>query len=174
MRARLDHLADGNCPATGTKRESLPLIEDMPLLGRGIVRAVQKYWRVARGVRLSVEACVIDEAERTLMVRNENGGTWELPRGIVHKNENLETALRRLLSEVAGIEVNADPELSFFYARSKSEQTGIYLVRHWRQSDASVPRKACFFPPSALPEDVAPKTAGRIRRSLSHRTTSEV
>lgn len=158
----------------GREKGELPLIEDMPLLGRGIVRAVQKYWRVVRGLHLSVEACVIDEAERTLMVRNENGGTWELPWGIVHKNENLETALRRLLSELAGIEVNADPELSFFYARSKTEQTGLYLVRHWHQADTSASRETHFFPASALPPDVAPKLAGRIRRSLDHRTASEV
>jgi ADP-ribose pyrophosphatase YjhB (NUDIX family) len=152
----------------------LPLIEDMPLLGRGIVRAVQKYWRAVRGMHLSVEACVVDEAERTLMVRNESGGTWELPWGMVHRNENLEKALRRLLREVGGIEVNADPELSFFYARSKREQTGLYLVRHWRRAGAPAPREMRFFPASALPPDAAPKAAGRIRRSLDHRTTSEV
>ncbi|HML30353.1 MAG TPA: NUDIX domain-containing protein [Hyphomicrobium sp.] len=127
-----------------------------------------------RGLRLSVEACVIDEAGRSLMVRNENGGTWELPAGIVHNSEDLEMALRRVLREVAGIEVNGKPELSFFHARAENAQTGLYLVRDWRQPTAPVFPEARFFPLSSLPQDASPEVAERIRRSVEDRTASEV
>lgn len=150
------------------------MIEDMPVPGRWIVRAFQNYWRTVRGMHLFVAACVIDEAGSALMVQNESGGTWELPEGIVRKNENLEMALRRMLRDTAGIEVNAEPELSFFYARNKSEPTGLYRVDQWERSKAGAEREAHFFPLAALPPDIDPETAERIRRCLRHRTTSEV
>ncbi|WP_409562553.1 NUDIX domain-containing protein [Hyphomicrobium sp. MC8b] len=148
--------------------------EDIPLLGRWIARVFQKYWRVARGLNLSVEACVIDEAGRTLMVQNESGSTWELPVGLVHNSENLEAALRRVLREVAGIEVNGQPDLSFFYARGKNEQTGVYLVRRWRRVTALSTREVGFFPIESLPPDTGAQTAERIRRSLEDRMAPEV
>ncbi len=148
--------------------------EDIPLLGRWIARAIQKYWRVVRGLHLTVEACVIDEAGRILMILNENGGSWELPQGIVHKSETLEAALRRVLHDIAGIEVNAKPELAFFYARGKDRQTGLCLVRHWRRLSASSSRGMSFFPAGALPAGAPPQAAERIRRSLEDRTNSEV
>ena len=150
------------------------MIEDLPVPGRWIVRAFQNYWRTVRGMHLFVAACVIDEAGSALMVQNESGGTWELPQGIVRKDENLEMALRRMLRATAGIEVNAEPELSFFYARSKSEQTGLYRVGDWKRSNAFAERETRFFPPAALPADIDPGTAERIRRCVRHRTTSEV
>lgn len=147
--------------------------EDIPLLSRWIARAFQKYWRVVRGLILSVETCVFDEAGRTLMVQNESGGTWELPAGLVLKGENLEMALRRILRDLAGIEVNGKPELSFFHAGGKNRQTGVYLVRHWR-SVTTPGREIGFFPLQSLPPEIAPHTAERIRRSLKDRTAPEV
>lgn len=148
--------------------------EDIPLLGRWITRVFQTYWRVARGLNLSVEACVVDEAGRALMVQNESGSTWELPTGSVHKSENLETALRRVLREVAGIEVNGKPDLSFFYAREKNRQTGVYLVRHWRSVTVPTARDRRFFPLRSLPPGTGTQTAERIRRSVEDRMAPEV
>jgi ADP-ribose pyrophosphatase YjhB (NUDIX family) len=159
---------------SGDERERLPLKEDIPLLGRWISRIFQTYWRITRGLRLSVEACVIDETEQALMVVDENGGSWELPRGTVLKNENLEMALRRILRDAADIEVNGKPELSYFYSRSQTEQTGMYLVRDWRRGSAPVGREIRFFPMDALPPDAEPQVAERIRRSLQDRAASEV
>lgn len=156
------------------RKEGSPLRNDIPLPARWMARAFQKYWRVVRGLRLSVEACVIDAAGRPLMVRNENGGTWELPAGIVQNSEDLEMALRRVLREMAGIEVNGKPELSFFHADARNAQTGLYLVRDWRQPAAPVSPEARFFPLSALPQDINPEVAERIRRSVEDRTASEV
>lgn len=148
--------------------------EDIPLLSRWIARAFQTYWRFARGLNLSVEACVVDEAGRTLMVQNESGSTWELPTGLVHQGENLEIALRRVLRERAGIEVNGAPDLSFFYAGAKDRQTGVYLVRHWRRATARTAREVRFFPLQSLPPSTGAQTAERIRRSVKDRMAPEV
>ena len=148
--------------------------EDIPLLGRWVARAFQKYWRVTRGFRLSVEACVIDEAGRTLMIRDENGVSWKLPEGTVRKNENLETALRCILRDGAAIEVNGTPELVVFYSIGQSEQRGVYFVRQWRQSLAETGREMRFFPLDELPAGINPETCARIRRLVEGRTISQV
>lgn len=147
--------------------------EDVPLLGRWIARAFQQYWRVVRGLHLSVEACVIDETGRVLMMRDENGSAWHLPTGSVHKNETAGAALRRVLRSTAGIEVNTRPELMFFYAYGRNSQTGMFLVREWQQVS---PRKAGLssFPAAALPNGADPRLAERIRRCLEGRTSSQL
>lgn len=147
--------------------------EDVPLLGRWIAWAFQQYWRVVRGLHLSVEACVIDDTGRILMMRHESGSGWQLPVGPVRKNETAADALRRILRTMAGIEVNIQPELAFFYTRGKNSQTGMFLVREWRQVS---PRKAGLnsFPVSMLPQDADPGVAERIRRCLEGRTSSQL
>ncbi|WP_415068792.1 NUDIX domain-containing protein [Hyphomicrobium sp.] len=147
--------------------------EDRSLPARWISRVFQKYWRIVRGLRLSVEACIVDETGRVLMVRNESGGNWELPIGQVLKDESFDMALRRLLGTL-GIEVNGRPEPAFFYARGKYEQTGLCLVRHWRRRAAASAPEPSFFPAHALPGDVCPSAAERIRRVTEDRTISQV
>jgi ADP-ribose pyrophosphatase YjhB (NUDIX family) len=138
-----------------------------------IARAFQRYWRLVRGLSLFVEAYVIDDTGRILMVRQENGTSWECPRGMVRKNENVETALRRILMDIAGVEVNGKPELSFFSAEGRSGQTGLFIVRHWRPAPGNA-REVDFFPSHALPAGASHERAERIRRCLRDRTASEV
>jgi ADP-ribose pyrophosphatase YjhB (NUDIX family) len=158
----------------GVETEILPLKEDVPPAGRWIARIFQKYWRLARGFRLSVEAFVIDEAGRILMVRDEDGANWKLPRGQVIKNENLEMALRRVLGDAAAIEVNDRPELMFFYAGGRTEQRGVYLVRHWQRSAAHTGPETRFFSFNDLPPGLDPEVRVRIGRLVEGRTISQV
>ncbi len=148
--------------------------EDIPLLGRWIARAFQTYWRVMRGLHLFVEVCVLDEAGRTLMLREENGGSWELPGGTVRNNENLETALRRVLRDAAGVEVNVKPELLFLRAHDRNRQTAIYVVRQWRFLSEPTSPNIGFFPLADLPASANAEAAERIRRSLEYRTASKL
>lgn len=164
----------GKSPAADAKMESLPLREDIPLLGRWIARAFQRYWRIARGLHLSVEACVIDEADRILMIVDESGGTWELPAGTVRSGETAEFAMRRVLRVEADTEVNGHPELAFFYATGRNGQTAVFAVRHWRPLSAAPGGRIRFFPADGLPAGVSTATGERIRRCLGHRTKSEV
>ncbi len=138
------------------QKGELALKEDIFLIGPLVARAFQRYWRLTRGLRLAVEACVIDEVDRTLMVRNGDDGGWSLPRAIVHQGETLEIALRRMLRDIADIEVNPKPELSRFYAEGKDRQTGLYVVRHWRRHSGPISSEIGFFGPDSLPVDVAP------------------
>lgn len=152
----------------------LPLREDIFLLGLLVARAFQRYWRLTRGLRLAVEACVLDEAGRTLMVRDGAGSGWSLPKSGVHKGETLELALRRVLRDIAGIEVNSKPDLSRFYSEGKDRQTGIYVLRDWRRLSSPVSQEISFFGLGSLPLGATPEAAERIRRSTEGRTISEV
>ncbi len=155
--------------------------EDRFILGYVVTRAFQRFWRATRGVHLDVEACILDEADRILMVRNEAGGDWRLPASAVHKGENLEAALRRLLRDVAGLEVNLKPELRGFSAQDRNRQTGLYVVRNWQRLPAPQTRgethketwEIRFFPPDALPAGVAERAAERISRLSEARTISQ-
>jgi ADP-ribose pyrophosphatase YjhB (NUDIX family) len=138
-----------------------------------MMRAFQKYWRIARGLHLSVEACVLDEAGRILMIRKKDA-IWELPSGRVRDNENVEMALHRVLHDDAGIEVNAKPELSFICPEGRSGQCATYLVRRWHTLAVDATRDISFFPALSLPAATSETAAERIRRSLEGRTTSEV
>lgn len=155
------------------ERESSPLREDRFFLGRLVARAFQQFWRLTRGMYLDVEACVIDEADRILMVRKEAGGTWSLPASTVRNGENLETALRRLMRDVAGIEVNSKPELRGFYTESSDRQTGIYIVRNWQQLSAPATFETRFFAPASLPAGVTKPATERISRLVEGRTISQ-
>lgn len=160
--------------------------EDRFLLGPLVARAFQQYWRFTRGVYLSVEACVIDDAGRTLLVRQDESGGWNLPATTTRNGETLETAIRRGLRDIAGIEVNAKPELREFYSESRDRrtgqisprgergQTGLYVVRDWRRLSAPGTLAINFFPLGSLPASLPPTTAERIRRSHESRTISQV
>jgi ADP-ribose pyrophosphatase YjhB (NUDIX family) len=137
------------------------------------MRAFQKYWRIARGLHLSVEACVLDEAGRVLMIRKRKG-IWELPGDRVRDNENVEMALIRVLHHDAGIEVNSVPELSFICPEGTKGQCAAYVVRDWHKLAAATSRDTSFFPARSLPATTSDVAAERIRRSLEGRTTSEV
>ncbi len=149
--------------------------EDIFLLGPLVARAFQRYWRVTRGLRLAAEACVIDEGGRALLVRDRASNGWSLPKAAVHKGETLELALRRILRDVAGIEVNSKPQLSRFYVEGREQQTGIYVVRDWRRlSSPASPSEISFFGLGFLPPGATPEAAERIRRCTEGRTISEV
>jgi ADP-ribose pyrophosphatase YjhB (NUDIX family) len=150
------------------------LREDIFLLGPLVARVFQRYWRMTRGLRLAVEACIIDEAGRALMVRDGASSGWRLPKGAVHKGETLEAALRRVLRDIASIEVNSKPELSCFYAEGQNQQTAIYAVRDWQHLSSPASSEISFFELGSLPPDAAPDAVERIGRSAEGRTIFEV
>ncbi|HET6390027.1 NUDIX domain-containing protein [Hyphomicrobium sp.] len=159
-------------------RKRPPLREDRFLLGYVVTRAFQQFWRATRGLFLDVEACVLDEANRILLVRHDAGGPWHLPSTAVRDGESLEMALRRLLRDLDGIEVNSRPELRGFSSEGCNRQMGLYVVRNWQRLStggkardmANGTREARFFPLDALPAHVIKRAAERISRLSEART----
>lgn len=147
-------------------------------IGHLVARGFQRYWRWTRGLRLTAEACIIDDAGRVLLVQDSASPAWRLPGGGVGKGETLEGALLRHLRETLAIEVTARPELVWIYVESgqdEGQHTGLFIIRSWRQriNAKAVPALA-FFPHQQLPSGLSPESAARIRQSLKGRTPPEV
>jgi ADP-ribose pyrophosphatase YjhB (NUDIX family) len=140
------------------------------LLNRLVSRWLQSYWRLMRGLRLGAEACVVDGGGQVLLVRTGRG--WCLPGGVVRKGETLQAALLTLLRDSYGIDVTSTPSLHWIYAddaHAPTDQAGLFVVRQWRQTASSSSAETAFFSPNALPEEIGPQTATRIRRALEGR-----
>ena len=147
------------------------------LLSRLVSRGLQGYWRLMRGLRLGAEACVVNGGGQVLLVKTGHGSDWCLPRGVVRKGETLQATLLTLLRDGYGIDVTSKPDLIWIYVEdghAPTDQTGLFVVRQWRQTVPTSSTEAAFFSLNALPEEIAPQTAARIRRALEGRTASEV
>jgi ADP-ribose pyrophosphatase YjhB (NUDIX family) len=148
------------------------------LIGHLVARGFQLYWRWSRGLRLTAEACIIDDAGRVLLVQGSGRPDWRLPGGRVGKGETLEGALLRHLRETFAIEVTARPELVWIYVESGQggkQHTGLFMVRSWRQRvNAAAAPALAFFPHQQLPNGLDPESAARIRQWLKDRAPPEV
>jgi hypothetical protein len=74
--------------------------------------------------------------------------------------------------------IRIDPEIEPFwmYAGSpgSNEQTGLYIVRQWRQDKSPAGASLSFFGISALPAGLPSQDAARIRQAVEGRAPFEV
>lgn len=138
-----------------------------------ITRSLQRYWRMSRGLTLGAQGAVIDSQGRFLLIRHTYRSGWHFPGGGVEKQETIEQALTRELSEEAGVVLEGRPDLFAIYANFKAfpgDHIALFLIRNWRQPVPPVPNREiadhAFFLPAALPGDIHPPTRQRISEIL--------
>lgn len=148
----------------------------MAFLTTVIVRTLQSYWRLTRGLTLVAEACILDAGNQVALARTPDGNGWSLPGNSVRRGEALEDALCRALRDGYGVELEGHPELCWIYLEPRpapETQAGLFVVRRWK---AVSPAAASlnFFDTAALPTDIDPRIAARIRQALEGSQPFEV
>jgi ADP-ribose pyrophosphatase YjhB (NUDIX family) len=146
-----------------------------------LLKALQRFWRLSRGLTMGAQALVLDGATRVLLVRHGYRPGWHLPGGGVEKGETVGAALARELEEEAGIALTADPELLGIYGNFASfpgDHVAFFVVRAWRQSRPPEPNREIaecrFFEADALPEGTTGGTRRRIAEVLDGVPRSEM
>ena len=142
-----------------------------------IKRAMQRYWRLSRGLTVAVYACVFDSESRVLLVHHAGDDAWHFPGGGALMTEAFEDALNRHLAFPSGIVMNGRPHLFGLYANCgapSGDHVALYVVRTWHHADDGGDIQSRdisrFFAIRDLPENINPQTDQRIAEIIEARS----
>jgi 8-oxo-dGTP pyrophosphatase MutT (NUDIX family) len=138
-----------------------------------ITKAMQRFWRVSRGLTMGAQGVVLRPDNAVLLVRHAYRPGWHFPGGGVEKNETVLSALTRELDEEAGIRLDAKPELFGIYCHAPvypGDHIALFVARAWTQTRVPRPNKEIaeqgFFQADALPDGTHASTRTRLAEVL--------
>ena len=141
---------------------------------------LRPYWRLTRSHTLGVQAIVVDEAGRVLLVRHTYVRGWHLPGGGVERGESVHDALVRELREEAQIELQGKPSLLGVFAnfaRAPRDHIVVFIVRQWDKLGAPVRSleilEQKFFHPSSLPPGTIRGVEARLKEAFEGKPLSD-
>ncbi len=144
-------------------------------------KVLHGYFLLRRPMTVGVRALVINETDEVMLVRHRYEPGWQLPGGGVETNESPIEALRRELSEEAGIQFDNPSEILGCYFNvdvSRRDHVLVYVVRDFKMlSDAKISHEISdygFFSIDRLPLDTTSGTRRRIAEVLDRRTAVDI
>lgn len=150
------------------------------MLKWAVSRALQRYWRISRGLTMGAQAVVIDEQRRVALVKMTYRDGWCFPGGGVEYGEHARLAVIRELKEEANIDVKSTPELFGLYenfAAFPGDHVALYLVHDWSQPKLPEPNAeiaACeWFSVDDLPPDAVEAVPRRLAEILDGANRSD-
>ena len=145
-----------------------------------LIKLLQRYWRLTRSLTMGVQAVVLDDARRVLLVRHGYRPGWHFPGGGVEKGETAAGALARELDEETGITASSPPQLFGIYSHFDvfpGDHIALYVVRAWTRGRVPEPnaeiREQRFFAADALPDGATGGTRRRMAEVLDGAPRSE-
>jgi 8-oxo-dGTP pyrophosphatase MutT (NUDIX family) len=125
---------------------------------------------VRKRLTIGVRAVLLD-GEKVLLIKHTYTPGWQFPGGGVEPGEVAEVSAAREASEETGYVVVGRPMLHGFYlnrvAGGARDHVAVYVWREFQQERAFQPNleiaELGWFDISALPDDIEPGTARRLR-----------
>lgn len=146
------------------------------MLSRILIRVLQPWFRLRRGMTLGVRIVVLDDENRVFLVRHGYAPGWLLPGGGVERGQTVYDAVERELAEEGGIVPGERPVLHGLFsneAKFRGDHVACFVLRKFTRRDWTPTleiREAGFFPVTDLPEGTTGGTRRRISEVLQRRT----
>jgi 8-oxo-dGTP pyrophosphatase MutT (NUDIX family) len=144
-----------------------------------LVKAVQPWHRLRRGLTLGVRVAVFDAAGRVLLVRHTYVPGWWLPGGGVDRTETLRQAAERELHEEAGIIAEEAPSLHGMFLNERAfpgDHVACFIVRKFRRLEWTPNLEIVetrFFGTDNLPDETTGGSRRRIEEIVGGKELSE-